>query len=149
MFSALVNRLFLSFTGTSGYSSSTGSAVSHAQSYFASTPASSCSFSAGTQPWRQTAVSVCMSLVSASARAIFVLMVSARSFSSALCGASAAMAEASSPFSRLSSAILFSLFSAACLAVQSNSPGLMRLKPSGRSVSSAASSSSLRQTSST
>ena len=74
--------MFLSFTGTSGYSSSDGSSVSQAQSYLPRVRASSSSLSAGSQPCSSVVLSVPMSFSSASALAILVDSVSARSLSS-------------------------------------------------------------------
>ena len=149
MLSGSVNLLFLSLTGTSGYSSSVGSARSHAQSYFASTAVSFSSSGAVSQPRIHTTLSVPTRRSSASARPSRTLARSMQSLNASRCGAKAAMSASACSRLRMTSAICCCAVSMFCLAVPGVPPRFASVKPKVRSAASASVSSSFMQMSST
>lgn len=139
MLSGHVSLLFLSLTGTSGYSSGDGSSSSHAQQNFSSSASSFGTSSHGTQPSRQKVRSEC---ASRSAACAFEISCVQRSAASRMAGTSPASAVSLSVrrLSSCSQAASFSsvrrMFSSAVPAAPSKP---VCVKPYSRSADAAAS----------
>ena len=139
MLSGHVSLLFLSLTGTSGYSSGAGSVSSHAQQKPESSASSFPTSSHGTQPSRQKVFSECTSRSAACALEISCVQRSKASCSADFCSASA-VSSASFSASCCSQAAMASsvrrIFSAAVPCTPSN---VVRAKPASRSAAPTAS----------